>query len=435
MRRGWGASLTADDSTGSLYEGKAHGPIELTEKVVAISIEGKPCEFRDVSLRLDEHLDLQLRWTGPLKPGIARIDQNLKVTFEGGTTAEFLMLSHKYHFVGHEEFSATSRFSPLDLAGKSKGLAEAVILGGPAIHPKKVGIVLEFGNLAVTVQPFDHFLALGGGGARMPLLRTISHRAVLRSLDRRPLKAAKVYEFLDRVSDFLGFIKGTRVGYGEVRNAARDGFRCLGFTRADRLEAPKNWFHWALAEELPTLFATYMTIFQTPEAKRGVGRALAYYKISNLSRYDSVETAVIMSAAGLETLAAYILGTSGGWTASMLRNVSLAEQIRACTRLLKIEGDPADQSELLRKRLKAKKGQPARDGFSLLTEFRNGVTHSTPFTYDLDIFDAWDASQWLLEMQVLALFGYRGKYQDRRLQMRSYAGNLATLPVSQGNPQ
>lgn len=114
----------------------------------------------------------------------------------------------------------------------------------------------------------------------------------------------------------------------------------------------------------------------------------------------------------------------------MLRNVSLAEQIRACTRLLRIEGDPTDQSDLLRKRLKAKKGQPARDGFSLLTEFRNGVTHPTPFNYDMDIFHAWDASQWLLEMQLLALFNYRGKYQDRRLQMRSYAGNLATFPVA-----
>ncbi|MEI9407032.1 hypothetical protein, partial [Mesorhizobium argentiipisi] len=103
--------------------------------------------------------------------------------------------------------------------------------------------------------------------------------------------------------------------------------------------------------------------------------------------------------------------------------------IHTCTRLLKIEGDPADQSGLLRKRLKAKKGQLARDGFSLLTEFRNGVTHSWPFDYDMDIFHAWDASQWLLEMQLLALFNYRGKYQDRRLEMRSHAGNLATFPV------
>lgn len=114
---------------------------------------------------------------------------------------------------------------------------------------------------------------------------------------------------------------------------------------------------------MPALFSGYMAAFQLSEAHRGIGRALAYYKIANLSRADAAETAVIMSAAALETLAAYLLGTKGGWTQSMLRNVSLAEQIRACTRLLKIEGDPTAQSELLRKRLKAKKGQPARDGF------------------------------------------------------------------------
>ncbi|QKC86942.1 hypothetical protein [Mesorhizobium sp. NZP2077] len=55
--------------------------------------------------------------------------------------------------------------------------------------------------------------------------------------------------------------------------------------------------------------------------------------------------------------------------------------------MLKIEGDPTDCSERLRKRLKSKQGQPTRDGFSLLTDFRNGVTHSTPFKYDLDIYD------------------------------------------------
>ncbi|MER8427296.1 hypothetical protein [Mesorhizobium sp. M1405] len=112
--------MSAEHSVVSFFEGKAHGSIELADTVVAIHIEGKPCEFRDVSLRLDDHLDLQLRWTGPLRPGVVKIDQDLKVTFEGGTTAEFLMLSHKYHFVGHEEFSATSRFSPLDRPGNPR---------------------------------------------------------------------------------------------------------------------------------------------------------------------------------------------------------------------------------------------------------------------------------------------------------------------------
>ncbi|MER9183559.1 hypothetical protein [Mesorhizobium sp. M0019] len=187
-------------------------------------LDGKPCEFRDASLRLDEHLDRQLRWTGPLRPGIASIDQDLKVTFEGVTTAEFLMVSHKYHFVGHEEFSATSRFSPLDLAGNPRDWPRPSFCAVRQSIRRKVGVVLEFGNLAVTVRPFNHFQSVSGGGASLPLIRTISHRAALRSSDGTPLKADKVYEFLGRVCSFLGFVKGTRVGYGEVRNADRNGF-------------------------------------------------------------------------------------------------------------------------------------------------------------------------------------------------------------------
>ncbi|MGX9147729.1 hypothetical protein [Mesorhizobium sp. 128a] len=98
-----------------------------------------------------------------------------------------------------------------------------------------------------------------------------------------------------------------------------------------------------MQDELPELFQSYMHLMSTEEAIRSLGRALVYYKISNVTRYDAVETAIIMSAAGLETLAGNVLGP-GGWTPNMIRNVTLAEQIRACTRLLGIRGDPADQS-------------------------------------------------------------------------------------------
>ncbi|MUT27293.1 MULTISPECIES: hypothetical protein [Mesorhizobium] len=422
--------MSSNEPHASDYEGKPHGPVALADTVVSITLGGKPCDVRNPTLRLDEHLDLQLQWTGSLKPGLGKIDQELIVTFEGGTVAEFAIVSHRYHVAGREDFTAVSRVVPLELGGKSKAIADAVILGGPSIHPKLGALDLQFDNMAASIRPFAHFQSIIGGGLRLPLTPTTSHRVELRTLDGRALKAGKLYVFLDHVCGFLGFIKGTRVGYGEVRNGARAGFRCLGFTKADRLEGVKNWYHWEIADKLPALFAGYTTAFESSGASRDLGRALTYYKIANLSCADAVETAMIMSAAALETVAGHVLGTAGGWTTSMLRNISLAEQIRACTRLLKIEGDPADQSARLQKRLEPKKGQQARDGFSLLTDFRNGVTHSTPFTYDLDIYDAWDASQWLLEVQLLALLGYRGKYQDRRLQRRTFAGNLATLPVA-----
>ncbi|QKC92276.1 hypothetical protein EB230_30705 [Mesorhizobium sp. NZP2234] len=157
--------MTAEQDA-SFYEGKPHGPIEQPVKAVAITLDGKPFEFRDASLRLDEHLDLQLTWTGSLGGGFRRIDQDLKVTFEGGTTAEFLIMRHRYHVVGREDFVATSRFSPLELTGKSRACAGAVILNGPSIHPKAVEIELQADNLAAIVRPFDHFHAIIGAGVR-----------------------------------------------------------------------------------------------------------------------------------------------------------------------------------------------------------------------------------------------------------------------------
>lgn len=422
--------MPAEPSPTAIYEGHPHGPVGMPNSVVTITLDGKPMAARDVALRLDNYLQLELKWHSVLEPGPDKITKDLFVTFEGGTTAEFLMSSHQMHSGGHEEFVATSRISPLDLAGKSKGSATALILNGPRLHPKAAPTVLQYENHEVSLVPFEHFRAMDSRNERLPLQPTISHAATLRTLNGKPFRATRLYDFLGRVCGFLGFIKGTRVGYGQVRNDARDGFRCLGFTKADRLHSLPGWYHWNLEDKLPELFQNYMDLMSTAEARRSLGRALAYYKISNVTRYDAVETAVIMSVAGLETLAGHVLGTAGGWTPNMIRNITLAEQVRACSRLLGIRGDPAEQSALLAKRLRPTKGQPqGRDGFSLITEFRNGVTHPGPFNYDVDIYDAWNASQWLLEMQLLVLMSYRGRYQDRRLNRRSFVGNLSTIPV------
>ncbi len=421
------AGTGADDSD---YEGRPHGPIDLPDLVTGITLDGVPFDARDVQLRLDEALDVELRWTGALKPSMKLIDQELRVSFEGGTNAEFLMTGHKLVFnADHEEFVAVSRLAPLVLKGKSKGVAGAALLNGPVLHPKVGTLLLEYGNHRAEISPYEHFSSintgsLGGIGGRM-----ITHSVVIRSVNGKPLKVDKVIEFLGRVCGFLGFAKGTRVGFGQVRNHARRGFRTLGFSRTDRLYAPNNWFHWHLTDQLPALFAAYMDLMESPAAKRSVGRAFAYYKTANLTRLDSIEAAMIMSMAGLETLAAHVLATRGGWTQNMLRNISLAEQVRACTCLLGIDGDPTEGSDFLAKGLRQKPGQPMRDGFLLLSEFRNGVTHPTPFHYDTDIFHAWDAAQWLLEMQLLVVLGYGGRYQDRRRQRRSFAGDLSRMPV------
>ncbi|QKC86944.1 hypothetical protein [Mesorhizobium sp. NZP2077] len=70
--------MTVEHPDVSFYEGKPHGPIELTDTVVAIMMDGKTFEFRDAVLQLDEHLDIQLTWTGSLNSGFRKIDQDVK---------------------------------------------------------------------------------------------------------------------------------------------------------------------------------------------------------------------------------------------------------------------------------------------------------------------------------------------------------------------
>lgn len=263
--------MAADRSPTAIYERQPHGPVGMNDRVLAITLDGRPMAVRDVALRLDNYLELELKWQGALEPGPDKISKDLFVTFEGGTTAEFVMSSHLMHLGGHEEFVATSRISPLELAGKSKGSATALILNGPHLHPKAGPIVLADENHEASLAPFEHFRAMDSRKERLPLQPTISHSAMLRTLNSKPFRATRLYEFLGQVCGFLGFIKGTRVGYGQVRNDALNGFRCLGFAKADRLHTLPGWYHWALREELPKLFQNYMHLFSTDEARRSLG--------------------------------------------------------------------------------------------------------------------------------------------------------------------
>lgn len=71
------------------------------------------------------------------------------------------------------------------------------------------------------------------------------------------------------------------------------------------------------------------------------------------------------------------------------------------------------------------------DPFDILALFRNRITHhKKAFSYSgVEIMEAWLLSQWLCELLVFFLLGYRGEMNDRR-RYTGWRGPTLPVPLS-----
>ncbi len=55
------------------------------------------------------------------------------------------------------------------------------------------------------------------------------------------------------------------------------------------------------------------------------------------------------------------------------------------------------------------------DGYHAVTEIRNSAMHSSNTSYNgHEIYEAWQAAQWLSEVLLALWIGFRGDFSDRR---------------------
>ncbi|UVK39948.1 hypothetical protein LHFGNBLO_001363 [Mesorhizobium sp. AR10] len=423
----------------SFYEGRPKGPVDLDSVVTCIEIDGKPANQPTARVRLDEGLRVLVDWAEKIEnPDFNVIDKDVRITFGTSDPIEFFLTNHQMNFDNQEaKFEAEPTREPALLSGKPSDGAFGLIVNGPRLNiPRQDGLTFKNENLNVTLHAFDHTHALYQGRARLHIAQAITHHFSASTADGKPMDGSTMFDHVGRLVAFLGFVKGTRIGFGQVQGNPEinaDSYRLLGFTKHDRFDSPVNWFYRSLTAALPALFEGYVRRIATTEGKRTLGRAMQYYKAGNYTKTDATEIALLMSAAGLETMAYHVLCTEGGWSKALFKNATLADKLRACTRLMKITGDPTEKSDALKKIVKAKSSEKY-DGFTLLADFRNGLTHAGDFSYTgEELGHAWFATQWLLEVMILTFLGYTGKYQDRRKQLGGWAGAQDDLPIEKNN--
>lgn len=216
-----------------------------------------------------------------------------------------------------------------------------------------------------------------------------------------------------RLNTFLTFVRGGGCAVGHFRGVDADGalaFASLGFNAHDPLEMERGWSADMVIRSTPHAFELYNTASSNPVTGAVIRRAIDYYRASNVARASSKEVALVASYAGLEALIPHILTNQAGWTNSALQT-QFAAKLRAAAQHIGLGTDLFEHAIELSKRV-----TPSSDAWDILALFRNRVTHyKQSFSCSgIELHEAWQASQWLCEILVLHLIGYRGQMNDRR---------------------
>jgi hypothetical protein len=152
-----------------------------------------------------------------------------------------------------------------------------------------------------------------------------------------------------------------------------------------------------------------------------------YWYVESLSGVQNAETSVVLSQVALERLAWAYIVESREHKKKLPKAKSITDKLRVLLNGVQIPASlPNDLDEAMTK------GEPSPrlDGPATFVEMPNLVAHprggllATPLS---DRRKAKDLGLWYLELVLLSLFGYRGHYCNRLLDLRS-GGRWEVVP-------
>lgn len=225
----------------------------------------------------------------------------------------------------------------------------------------------------------------------------------------------EIKKLINLISNFLTFVSGQYTGIGHLtgrNNQNEDVLFQPGFRKVDPPQKFQGWFRLDPDIRLKKLFEGFSSLSKHTSDYLAVIRALDFYRAANFVGPAAREVALIASCSGVEAISSYVLREKGGWSKNLLNKAALSDKIRAATRLIGLEENLFNHCPELEARLIGKH----HDEFELLALFRNKIIHSdNEFTYSgIELYEAYNVYQWLIEMFVFFMTRYGNGITDRR---------------------
>jgi hypothetical protein len=245
---------------------------------------------------------------------------------------------------------------------------------------------------------------------------------------KRPLSVKSIEQAIEALYFFLTFAAGRWTGpvlpVGFERG--RPVWAQWDFRQLDAWGGTWSWFDRHDGDALPTLYPRFLALWKDQEWRDAIRLAVAYWVLSN--RPDPVQGAIVYAQVVLEMLAKRVLVTRGRLSRRAARGLDAGELI--ATMLQELAIDPAVPKQVAFLYRWASRSRPRLDGPTAVARLRNRVIHGDrahsepPFRVWTD---AWRLSTQYVELSLLAILGYQGRYSNRLLVDR-WVGQTESVP-------
>ena len=263
---------------------------------------------------------------------------------------------------------------------------------------------------------YDELRAVGGF--------SVTHVGKLERLDGKKFAPKHAKTISKALFRYLSFCRGTWVApmlpVGFDENGQRVWEHWLGW-KIERWRNVVSWFDSHSEEGLSSGFPGFYARWQTEQWEEALRFANHWYVEATMSS-GGQEGSIILAQAGFELLGwTYLVEEKQALSDRAYEILPAADKLRL---LLTMCGIPAAIPASLSKLATAAKaaGNQWRDGPQAITEVRNALVHGSPakreklFGTDETasvVHQAWTLSLWYLELLMLRLCGYQGKYSNR----------------------
>lgn len=260
----------------------------------------------------------------------------------------------------------------------------------------------------------------------------MTHVGYLEKVDKTSFSGEEASKMLADLRHFFSFVKGAWCNPVCAVGFDSSGNRAWEYWSSPRISysSDVSWFDEHHSEQLEELFPSFMSRWHDKNWNDTLMKIIYWYIIAN---HVNIDAGIILTQAALERF-------SNEYFKTNLINGSAAQKLEELFLNLNIPIAITNDTPALKKLAKDvnkhvksnKLGQSMRWTIApkAFTEMRNYLVHSEHRYYPLDfssaIYDANRLGLWYLELSLLNLFGYSGKYYNR-LKM-GWIGEVEDVP-------
>ncbi|MCX7428007.1 MAG: hypothetical protein NTW96_20555 [Planctomycetia bacterium] len=280
-------------------------------------------------------------------------------------------------------------------------------------------VVLKTDDWRITVAATDRTSDLVEG-LRAQGGYALTHVGQIVREDKTTFASEQLDDVLSCLHYFLSFVLGRWAGLSLPIGFDRDGKRVfewwgMGRCAAGRWNASCSWWDTLYGQWLSEVFRGFVSLWKKPLWRQPLTHVLYWYvQACDPSVRIGVDTGLVLAQAALELLAwTYCVQERKMVSAAAFKRGKLAaaDKLRLLASSLNIPREiPSHLSALYHRQ-----GKPWDDTMHAITSIRNSLVHpdSQLSVPDSSFYEARNLSLWYIDLVLLHLCGYSGKYSNR----------------------